>query len=427
MPSFTIPPSLMVLIVVAGIYGAYIRVGVVQGQINEPRYVWKLNATAVAALEENSTVSYDFPTGAATKGAIDGLYKAVSESWAYPSFLMLVMSIGSFVVSMAFQFAAVEFDFRKVFQALYQAPKKDRHAKQADLSSPKFNYELMLDFQMVAFTYIGAMWTTNYALQYTSIATQTLIKSAKMVPIVVGGLIVYRKTYPWYDYFTVAFVTGGLILYNLFEKSKKGHGGAQPVETSQIGILFCILSLLCDGITGPRQDKVNSKYVITGLEHMMYTNLFAILPSAILTVLFDFVYTSLDGPIAFCLRHPAVLSLCLQFCLLSTVGQLFIFQGLNLLGALYLSVVTTTRKCFTVMIDIFTKPNVQVQPIQWLGIALVYVSLLIQGYFSQMDKARKKKAAVANADLARTLHPASEMQSNPNHTILPIEKDAGRV
>jgi hypothetical protein len=69
-------------------------------------------------------------------------------------------------------------------------------------------------------------------------------------------------------------ITAGLILFNLCDEnaSKKG-------ADSLIGIALCFASLMCDGATGSRQDKVNKAYVVTSNEHMFFTNLFGIVPT----------------------------------------------------------------------------------------------------------------------------------------------------
>jgi len=351
---------------------------------------------------------------------VNGERPAYCERFTYPSFLLFGMSVGSFIVAYFFQLAACDWDRTKVFAALYQAPKKDRHAKVADLSNPRFNSELVFDFFLVSLTFMGAMFTTNLSLQFCDMATQILIKSAKMVPIVVGGFLVFKKTYPWYDYSAVGLITGGLIVYNFLAEG--GDGGK---AANSKGVAICIASLFCDGMTGPRQDKVNGKYVITGLEHMLFTNMFAILPAAVLTIIMDFtIFAKGAGPLVFCMRHPQIIYLCAAYCLCNTMGQLFIFQGLALLGALYLSVITTTRKFWSVLWSLCKDPTKlsKVKPLQWVSIFVVFGALLMQQYYAQMEKA-KKKAAIANADLARTLQ-ANEMSSLPT---VKGEKEAGHV
>lgn len=72
----------------------------------------------------------------------------------------------------------------------------------------------------------------------------------------------------------------GIILYNLNEKQGKKGG-----ETSTIGLVLLILSLLGDGLLGDIQHKVvQSKTSINSFELMFRTNLMVLWLAASLAV-----------------------------------------------------------------------------------------------------------------------------------------------
>ena len=75
-----------------------------------------------------------------------------------------------------------------------------------------------------------AMAASNESLRYISFATQTLGKSCKMVPVMVGGIVLGGKKYKAADYAQVALITLGVCVFN-FGGKKKGGG-----EDSALGL-----------------------------------------------------------------------------------------------------------------------------------------------------------------------------------------------
>jgi len=326
--------------------------------------------------------------------------KEAGDTFMYPIFLVFMVSVGSAISAFVVNAFNANFDTKKVFMVLYQAPKASKDTKEMDISRPVLNKEIVMDFFLIALSYIGAMLAGNYALTQVNYPTQVLVKSAKMVPIVIGGLILFRKTYPWYDYVAVAVVTTSLIVFNVAKSQTK----AEAASTA-LGVFLCFLSLFCDGLTGPRQDKVNSRFVVKAFEHMMFTNLAAIIPSALAMLIFEGT-----APWTYCERYPEVIQHIAVYCVCNTLGQLFIFQALTAFGALYLALITTTRKFFTVMFSVFWFGH-NLNLFQWTSVVAIFSALLMQSYYSQMDKAKKKGAAGAPAKPAAPAQRKSETES----------------
>lgn len=91
--------------------------------------------------------------------------------------------------------------------------------------APIYNYAVVSLSNVVA-------TTCQYeALKYVSFPVQTLGKCAKMIPVMLWGILIMRKSYGWKD-FSVAFaITSGCTLFLLTGniKSKVGaRAGACP-------------------------------------------------------------------------------------------------------------------------------------------------------------------------------------------------------
>ena len=79
--------------------------------------------------------------------------------------------------------------------------------------------------------------------------------------------------------------------------------------------------------------------------------------------------------ISFVQRHPAVIWDLATFSVASALGQFFIFMCVSEFGPLPCSIITTTRKFFTVLASVIIFGNSLI-PRQWLGTVLVFVGEL---------------------------------------------------
>ena len=57
------------------------------------------------------------------------------------------------------------------------------------------------------------MLASNYALEFVSYPMQVLGKSVKPVPVMLLGVLVARKRYPWIKYFYVMLIVVGVVLF----------------------------------------------------------------------------------------------------------------------------------------------------------------------------------------------------------------------
>ena len=64
-----------------------------------------------------------------------------------------------------------------------------------------------------------------------------------------------------------------------------------------------------------------------------------------------------------------------MFCACSALGQSFIFFTLANFDPLVVTTVTTTRKIFSVLLDIFVSGHI-LAPLQWGGVALASLGVL---------------------------------------------------
>jgi len=249
-----------------------------------------------------------------------------------------------------------------------------------NLNIIKRDKDLLTSMGFVSACSTVAMISTASALTYVNLPTQVLMKSAKSVPVVVGNLLRGKK-YPWYDIGTVITVTLMLMLFN-FAKPSKGDIG----QNSATGYVLLCLSLFMDGLVGPKQDAVVEKYKLGPTELMFIQNLFSSIFAFLLWICIDGFF----APLNFIYRHPESIQWLVIYIITSMGGQHFIYQAIVYFGSLYVSLITTVRKFFTVLLSVLIFGHIlNIQ--QWVGVTGIFLSLILQKVASHLSKKSSSK------------------------------------
>ena len=220
-------------------------------------------------------------------------------------------------------------------------------------------------------TQVLAKYCTNAALASgVSFPVATLAKSGKMVPVMLGSLLLGGASYSLRQYLSVASIVAGTAIVSL--SGKKGKGG----ESSNIGFAFIVASLIFDGLTGGVQKRVKMETKRMGVkpeayDYMFFTNLYMLLTALVFTV----VRGEFQRGVSFCLENPLVLSSMLKFAACSAFGQSFIFFTIANFDPLVCTTVTTTRKIFSVLLSIILKGHA-LNGLGWSGVALASAGIL---------------------------------------------------
>ncbi|KAF7490886.1 Solute carrier family 35 member B1 [Sarcoptes scabiei] len=218
-----------------------------------------------------------------------------------------------------------------------------------------------------AFSYVVAMVSSNRSLEHVSYPTQVIAKSCKPIPVMLIGVLYAHKHYSLQKYFYVLLIVFGvgIFLYNPTKSSS-----SSSTNSYFIGELLLLLSLTMDGFTGAFQDRMKSNHSTKPGHMMLWMNVwstFFLMAALILTgELWQFM--------SFVHRFKFVMWFILQFSLMSATGQLFIFLTIANFGPLACSLVTTTRKFFTVLMSVLLFGNLLTMQ-QWFGTILVFLGL----------------------------------------------------
>lgn len=226
-------------------------------------------------------------------------------------------------------------------------------------------------FACTGATQVAAKYCTNAALANgVSFPVATLAKSGKMVPVMLGSLLLGGASYSIRQYLQVAAIVGGTAIVSM---SKPKAGGSQG---SALGLVFIASSLVLDGVTGGVQKRVKTEAKKRGVvpkpyDYMFWTNAYMLATA----VVFALARGELVRGTSFCLANPNVLTKIVKFGACSAAGQSFIFYTIANFDPLVTTTVTTTRKIFSVLLSILTKGH-SLNTQGWAGIAMASAGIL---------------------------------------------------
>ncbi|CAA7389584.1 unnamed protein product [Spirodela intermedia] len=208
------------------------------------------------------------------------------------------------------------------------------------------------------------------ALKYVSFPVQTLAKCAKMMPVMVWGTLIMKKTYVGMDYFFALVVTLGCSMFILYPASTSIGPYSTGRESTVWGILLMIGYLGFDGFTSTFQDNLFKGYDMEIHNQIFYTascssllSLSGLVIQGHLVSAIDFVFHHQD-----CFFDVALLST------VATISQFFISYTIRTFGALSFATIMTTRQLVSILLSClwFGHP---LSSLQWIGAAVVFGAL----------------------------------------------------
>lgn len=236
-----------------------------------------------------------------------------------------------------------------------------------------------------ALTYLLAMVSSNMALRWVPYPTQVIGKSAKPIPVMLLGVLIGHKSYSIQRYCFVFVIVIGVVLFMM--KDVKIDATKTHEQTIGIGEILLILSLSMDGLTGAIQERMRAAHAPSAQHMMVAMNGWSTLMLAVLVTFTGEIFQF----IPFASRYPHVLIQLAMLAITGALGQLFIFIMVSSFGPLACSVVTTTRKFFTVLCSVLFFGN-PLSSKQWFGAFLVFLGLFADAAFGKKTAKKTEKS-----------------------------------
>jgi len=203
----------------------------------------------------------------------------------------------------------------------------------------------------------------------------TLVKNAKMVPVMVGAIVMTGKMYKFRKWVQVGLIIFGVVLVTVGKK--KSDKGAAANENEAIGLGCLMLALVCDGATGGIQTNMKDQYKedngkkLQSYDLMLFTNLMMLIVALGASTALDQLFSG----VAFVTANPELMVALAKFSACSAIGQSAIFFTMANFDPLVTTTVTTVRKIFSVLLDIVSRGHV-LNEIQWGGVAICSLGVL---------------------------------------------------
>lgn len=239
-----------------------------------------------------------------------------------------------------------------------------------------------------ALTYLLAMVSSNMALRWVPYPTQVVAKAAKPIPVMILGVLLGRKSYSTQKYLFVLLIVIGVIMFMY----KEGQVNKNS-ENTGLGELLLFLSLSMDGLTGAIQERMRAASKPSAQHMMLAMNYWSTLILGVALLVTGEGKNFLE----FSFKYPELHVHLAALALAGAIGQLFIFMMVSGFGPLPCSIVTTTRKFFTVLFSVLFFGNM-ISGRQWFGTILVF-----SGLFADMFLGKKPPVSDPKKDESKKL------------------------
>ena len=154
-----------------------------------------------------------------------------------------------------------------------------------------------------------------------------------------------------------------------------------------LGNTLIFISLLLEGFLAGAQSKMRIQSKPSSINYMFYVNSCC----AVLIILLIFINFEFLHFMNFCMEHNEVGLLVLLTAITGSIGHYFTSAIISNFGPLPLSLVSTTRKFFTVFLSSLIFGNI-LSGMQWIATVIIFEALSLDIFFGKVKFLICKKA-----------------------------------
>ncbi|CAF3752580.1 unnamed protein product [Rotaria socialis] len=240
-------------------------------------------------------------------------------------------------------------------------------------------------FILAALT-VATMGLSNHSVGYLNYPTQVMFKCCKLIPVLIGGIIIQKKTFNRYDVAAAFCMSIGLIFFTLADSKVRPN-------FNTYGVIVICSALVADAIIGNYQEKIMKANHVSNVEIVFYSFMFGFF----LILVGLLVTNRLFSSITFWNQHPITTygyGLC--FSVFGYLGIDIVLTLIKEYGALLCVTVTTCRKAITIILSfaLFSKPFVL--DYLWSGL-IVVVGIYLNIYSHNQAAFNAKIASFTNS------------------------------
>ncbi|CAG0885626.1 unnamed protein product [Darwinula stevensoni] len=256
------------------------------------------------------------------------------------------------------------------------------------------HYAPIYKYSYCALSNILSSWCQYEALKFVSFPTQVLAKASKVIPVMIMGKIVSRKTYEFYEYFTAILISVGMTFFLLTNPENKD---IDTRTTTFSGCIILVGYLVFDSFTSNWQGELFTRYRMSSLQMMCGVNIF----STTLTLVSLLQQGSFFESLRFMFTFPAFFIDCVLLSMCSAIGQLFIYYTIHQFGAVVFIIIMTIRQAIAILLSVIIYQH-PLSVEAFLGIILVFVAVFLRVYCSQRMKQLRAKQKLLKKEPPKT-------------------------
>ncbi|XP_045157914.2 adenosine 3'-phospho 5'-phosphosulfate transporter 2-like [Mercenaria mercenaria] len=201
---------------------------------------------------------------------------------------------------------------------------------------------------LLAFLTVATMGLSNTSVGYLNYPTQVIFKCCKLIPVMIGGVLIQGKRYSPLDVTAMLMMVVGLILFTLADNS------VSP-SFNTYGVILICLALCADGLIGNFQEKTLKQFSAANSEMVFYSYSLGFVYILVGILLLGDIVSAFKV----CQLYPVqTYGYGLIFSLSGYIGLYIVLTLVKSFGALIAVTVTTCRKAVTIILSFlfFTKP-----------------------------------------------------------------------
>uniref|UniRef100_A0A1B6JGM3 Adenosine 3'-phospho 5'-phosphosulfate transporter 2 n=1 Tax=Homalodisca liturata TaxID=320908 RepID=A0A1B6JGM3_9HEMI len=202
-------------------------------------------------------------------------------------------------------------------------------------------------YMLLALLTLGTMGFSNSSLGYLNYPTQVIFKCCKLIPCLIGSILIQQKKYGLLDYVAAAALSLGLTLFTLADSQLSPNFDI-------IGVVMISCALVCDAVIGNVQEKSMRAHGASNTEVVLYSYSIGFVYLLVTMVLTGALWPGLS----YCSQHPVIYIYALLFSISGYLGIQIVLTLVQTCGALVAVTVTTCRKAVTIILSFlfFAKP-----------------------------------------------------------------------
>ncbi|XP_007537445.1 adenosine 3'-phospho 5'-phosphosulfate transporter 1 isoform X1 [Erinaceus europaeus] len=249
----------------------------------------------------------------------------------------------------------------------------------------------MYRYSFASLSNVLSSWCQYEALKFVSFPTQVLAKASKVIPVMMMGKLVSRRSYEHWEYLTAALISIGVSMFLL----SSGPEPRNSPATTLSGLILLAGYIIFDSFTSNWQDALFA-YKMSPVQMMFGVNFF----SCLFTVGSLLEQGALLEGTRFMGRHSEFAAHAFLLSVCSAGGQLFIFYTIGQFGAAVFTIIMTLRQALAILLSCLIYGHA-ITVVGGLGVAVVFAALLLRVYARGRLKQRGKKAVPVDSPVQK--------------------------